>query len=139
MGCVLVTLGPSEALSLRKLAMLLTLPRPSTDLAKLDPRYRRITPEGVVFQDSRLAKQARAGRPRVEFFFPAVKNPLLCPKGTLEAYENRTEGLRQQEDMERTRLFLAVVKPHKPVSSSTLARWLKSLLGSTGAHSKPTQ
>ena len=34
--------------------------------------------------------------------------------------------------MERTRLFLAVVEPHKPVSSSTLARWLKSLFGRAG-------
>ena len=29
-------------------------------------------------------------------------------------------------------MFLAVVRPHKPVCSSTLARWLKSLLDKAG-------
>ena len=99
---------------------------------KLDLRYRRISPEGVVFQDVGLGKQSRAGKPRAEFFFPAFENTVLCPKKTLQVYEGKTESFRRQEDAERTKLFLAVVRPHKPVSSSTLARWLKSLLGKAG-------
>ena len=83
---VLVSLGPSGTIPLKdlawKLAMLLALIRPSrsADLAKLDLRFRRITTEGVTFQDNGLAKQARAGKPRAEFFFPAFEDPLLCPK-----------------------------------------------------------
>ena len=53
----LVTLGPSEALAL---AWKLTRPSRSADMAKLDLRYRHITPDGVVFLHSGLA---RAGRP----------------------------------------------------------------------------
>ena len=134
----IVSLGPSENLSLRdltwKLAMLLALTRPSrsADLAKLDLRFRRITPEGVVFQEAGLAKQSRSGRTRAEFFFPGFEDPLLCPKATLKVYEGRTECFRKQGETEHTRLFLAVVKPHKPVCSSTLARWLKSLLEKAG-------
>ena len=43
----------------------------------------------------------------------------------LNVYEGKTENL---EPRGKTRLFLTVVKPHKPVCSSTLARWLKFLL-----------
>ena len=131
-------LGPSEVLPLRelswKLAMILALTRPSrsADLVKLDLRYRRFTPEGVVFQDSGLAKQARPGRLRAEYFFPAFEQARLCPRHTLTVYEERTKSFRDQGDTERSKLFLAVVKPHKPISSSTMARWLRSLLGKAG-------
>ena len=89
------------------------------------------TPEGVVFQDAGLAKQSRVGKPRADFF-PAFENVALCPMAILRAYEQKTESFRVQEDTERTRLFLTVVKLHKPISSSTLARWLKSLLEKAG-------
>ena len=58
---VIVSLGPSENLSLRdltwKLAMLLALTglSKSAGLAKLDLRFKQITPEGVVFQEMGLA------------------------------------------------------------------------------------
>jgi hypothetical protein len=101
------SLGPSGTLPLKylawKLAMLLALTRPSrsADLAKLDLRFRRITPEGVTFQENGLAKQARAGKPRAEFFFPAFEDPLLCPKETLRVYEEKTASLHSQNDVER--------------------------------------
>ena len=47
-------------------------------------------------------------------------------------YEERTKSFRDQGDTERSKLFLAVVKPHKPINSSTMARWLRSLLGKAG-------
>ena len=82
-----------------------------------------------MFQEAGLAKQSRSGKPRAEFFFPAFTDRVLCPRATLQIYERRTESLRGAE---HTRLFLAVVKPHKPVSPSTLARWLKTLLEKAG-------
>ena len=51
---------------------------------------------------------------------------------TLWTYKQKTESFRKQGDTECTRLFLVVVKPHKPVCSSTLARWLKSLVEKAG-------
>ena len=115
--------------------MILALTRPSrsADLVRLDLQYCRHTPEGVVFQEPGLAKQSRQGKPRAEFFFPTFpSNSRLCPQQTLQAYEQRTESFRSGESEEQTRLFLAVVRPHKPVCSSTLARWLKSLLDKAG-------
>ena len=47
---------------------------------------------------------------------------------TLKAYEDRTAPYRGDE----TRLFLALIKPYRAVTSSTIARWLKSLLEAAG-------
>ena len=52
--------------------------------------------------------------------FPTFEDPLVPKRDTV--YEEKTASLRSQKNVER------LVKPHKPVSSSTLARWLKSLL-----------
>ena len=47
---------------------------------------------------------------------------------TLKAYEDRTAPYREGEH----NLFLALIKPYKAVTSSTIARWLKSLLEAAG-------
>ena len=132
------SLGSSRSLSLQsiswKLAMLLALrPSRSADLVRLDLRTRRYTPDGVVFQEVGLAKQTRQNKPRTEFFFPVFPhNATLCPVETLRVYEQKTESFRSNKDEGGTRLFLAVVRPHKPISSSTLARWLRSMLDKAG-------
>ena len=114
-----------------KWAKILALTRPSryADLVALDLQYHRHTPERVVFQEASLAKQSRQGKPRAEFFFLA----------TLNSAHNRPAGIWIEDRVllhgsneEQTRLFLAVVRPHKPVCLSTLARWLKSLLVKSG-------
>lgn len=68
------------------------------DRVKLDLQFRRYLPEGVTFQDAGLAKQSRVGKPRAEFFFPAFENRELCPKATLQVYEQRTESFQAQEN-----------------------------------------
>ena len=86
-----------------------------------------------MFQEAGLAKQSRQGKPRTEFFFLAFpSNPRLCPQRTLQAYDWRTEPFCTVGSEEQTRLFLAVVRRHKPVCSSTMARWLKSMLDKIG-------
>ena len=124
-------MGSNEDLSLQdlsmKLAMLLGLTRPSrsSDLCNLDIAHRRYVPEGVVFTPSTLAKQSRPERELSEFFFPAfIGNAALCPMQTLQAYESMTKNLRNDV----SKLFIATIRPHRAVTSSTIARWLKSLL-----------
>ena len=66
-----------------------------------------------------------------EYFFPAFpSNGLLCPVITLRAYEEKTQGVRKEQGSKP--LFLTTIKPHNPASSSTIARWLKSILGKAG-------
>ena len=124
--------GANEALSLKQLswktAMLLALTRPSrsADLSQLSLSGKRYKPDGVVFAPTSLAKQSRQGKQITEFFFPHY--PGLCPVATLKAYEERTVPVRGTE----SKLFLALIKPFKAVTSSMIARWLKSLLESAG-------
>ena len=48
---------------------------------------------------------------------------------TLKAYEKATKKLRVAD---QDKLFLATVKPHKPVAPSTIARWLRAVLDKAG-------
>ena len=125
------TMGVNDKLSLQdlsyKVVMLLALTRPSrsADLAGLDLRFRRYLPEGVSFAPTMLAKQTKQDKAMADFFFPAFPhNVNLCPVETLRAYEKCTEAFREQT----SKLFIATIKPHQPVSSSTIARWLKTML-----------
>ena len=75
---------PDNSISLRLLTlrtvMLLALTRPSrsADLAKLNVKGFRNTPEGAVFQPAALAKQSNPGRAVKDFFFPKFpENPKL--------------------------------------------------------------
>ena len=118
-----------------KLAMLMALTRPSrsADLAKLDLQFRSYSVDGVTFQPNTLSKQSRQQKHGTEFFFPCYPTEdLLCPVLALKEYESRTRQLRGSH----TTLFLSVSKPHKPVSSSTIARWLKVLLGKAGVNTE---
>ena len=114
-----------------KLTMLLALTRPSrsADLSQLDVSHRVYKPDRVCFYPQALAKQSRQGSQIANFFYPSLPdNPTLCPVTTLKAYEAKTKPIRGKE----TRLLLAIIKPNRPVTSSTVARWLKSLLELSG-------
>lgn len=128
-------LGDNESLSLQELThkttMLMALTRPSrsADLMQLNLHLRQFLPEGVIFKPAGLTKQARQNKPLADFFFPSFPhNKRLCPVEALKAYEERTKPIRNG----REKLFLAIVKPHNPVSSPTIARWLRTVLGKAG-------
>ena len=111
--------------------MLLALTRPSrsADLTSLNLKGFRTTPEGAVFVPVALAKQSTANKPIKDFFFPRfTENVRLCPVQSLTLYIERTKQLRG----ESSQLFIAIIKPHLPVTSSTVARWLKQVIGDSG-------
>lgn len=69
---------------------------------------------------------------------PGSKQPILvlpfflekiniCPATTLLTYVDKSKLLRQSND-----LFIGVKKPHKPVRSQTLSRWVKTTLSECG-------
>ena len=119
-------------LTLKVVALLaLTRPSRSVDLTNLDIRFRHFCPEGVTFHAAKLAKQSRQTKPVKEFFFPKFEqNKKLCPVLALQEYEKRTSEKRSSNGS--TQLLIAMIKPHKPVSSSTVARWLKTVLNNAG-------
>ena len=131
----IVSWGDSDSLTLKQLswktAMLLTLTRPSrsTDLSQLSLIGKQYRPEGEAFIPSGLAKQSRQRKTISKFFFPSFPHdPNLCLLTILKAYERHIAPNRGGE----SRLFLALIKPYKAVTSSTIARWLKSLLEAAG-------
>jgi len=116
------TLGNNQILSLKhlswKVMMLLAPSRPSrsADLSKLDISNWVYKPDGVSFCPNTLAKQSRSTS---NFFFPLLPGgSRLCPVSTLREYESRTQPLQGRE----TNRLVAIIKPHKAVSSSTVAR-----------------
>ena len=132
----LESVGPTTSLPLKlltfKLVMLLALTRPSrsADLASLQLDHRQFRPEGVVFLPAALAKQSAQRKPLKKYFFPSFPhNSELCPVQTLKRYEVLTAPLRPGTT---TNLFIALVKPHKAVTSATIARWLREVLKLAG-------
>lgn len=119
-----------------KTAMLLALTRPSrsADLSKLNLQMRSFKFNGVVFRPVHLAKQSRSTKPLTDYFFPGfVEDPTICPMVTLKAYEERTESFRAKLPVDsRFQLFLSFIGQHTPVSSSTIARWLKCFMAEAG-------
>ena len=130
-------LGANKDLSLKQLtmktAMLLALARPSrsADLSKLNLQMRSFKSNGVVFRPVHLAKQSRSSKPIADFFFPSfAEDHTICPMMTLRA---RTESFRANLPLDsRFQLFLSFIGQHSPVSSSTIARWLKCFMAEAG-------
>ena len=132
-------MGDNNALSLKllsfKLVTLLALTRPSrsNDLSNLDLRFMRLLPEGVQFQPSCLSKQSRPGNSPKPFLFPSFPaDKRLCPKQTLLQYISRTESFRTIDSGQKNNLFISYIKPHNPITSSSIARWITSMLKLAG-------
>uniref|UniRef100_A0A1X7U0Q5 Uncharacterized protein n=1 Tax=Amphimedon queenslandica TaxID=400682 RepID=A0A1X7U0Q5_AMPQE len=119
-----------KQLSLRTVMLLaLTCRSHSADLSNLSLKGYRNTSEGAVFVPTSLAKQSRPGKTFKEFFFAKFNgDEALCPVKSLSLYIERTRELRG----DAKQLFISFIKPHQPVTSSTIARWLKQNHGAGG-------
>lgn len=102
-----------------KLAMLLCLIscRRVSDVRALDVSARVFSPEGVTFTVGRRTKSLSR-----TISYPAFFDvPKLCVVQCLKAYENMTQELCPLGE----RQLIALRKPHKAVSSPTIARWVR--------------
>ena len=135
----IASLDDNDKLSLKllllKLTMLLALTRPSrsSDLSSMDLKYMKVLPDGIQFHPAKLAKQSRPSKPVAAFLFPAFpSDKKLCPKATIQAYLSWTESYRGTGINRKSRLLLSYFKPHNPISSSSVARWIMSMLDLAG-------
>ncbi|XP_065182606.1 uncharacterized protein LOC135813438 [Sycon ciliatum] len=116
-----------------KLAILmaLTAARRSSDLHRLSLNSHRFSAEGVVFDYLTPPKQHRPGsepaRPVTFAAFPVT--PALCVVECFREYLRRTADLRQASS---AHLFLSTKRPHHPVTSATIARWIKQVMSKAG-------
>ena len=72
----------------------------------------------LFFWSGKLLKQCNPSKPFKKFEVQVDQDARICPFVHLKEYIDRTSSLRQNA----TQLFISYVKPHKPVTSSTLAR-----------------
>ena len=133
----LTSLPDNDSLSFKqlshKLAMLMALSNADrcSDLTALDLDFRSFTRMGVKFMIPGLTKTRRQ-RPSIEAFYPEfIEDPRICPVHTLRCYERRSKEYRSHTSPGRP-LFIAVRKPHRPVTAATIGRWLKSIMASAG-------
>ncbi|XP_044149929.1 uncharacterized protein LOC122938468 [Bufo gargarizans] len=121
----------NAALSLRQLsAKLLTLfclisCKRVSDVRALDHDARSFTPEGVTFN---ITRRTKTNIRSVSYpSFPS--SPALCPVVCLREYELRTRSHRSADNPQ---LFLSIRHPFGPVTSPTLARWMKWIMSLSG-------
>jgi len=90
----------------------------------------KFSPEEVVFLPAALAKQSRQGEPLEEFFFSSFpQNSEVCHVQTLKQYEALTTPLRLRDVI---KLFISLIKPHKPVKLAAITQWLHEILRLAG-------
>lgn len=133
------SLGDNESQSLKylseKLVVLLALASADrgSELAAHDLRFRKFLPEGVEFNLPDLTKSVRVGKNLKSSFHASVpQDKLLCPCECLKVFESCTSSFRPVDPAKPNKLFLATIRPHKPVTSATLAHWIKDLLVKSG-------
>ena len=82
--------------------------------------------KGLTFIRQDLSKQDRPSHYGSKIFVPAfTSNKQLDPKRALYLYLKITDSFRQDDSSkDETMLFLSIKKPHKPVSSQTISRWI---------------
>ncbi|XP_053398289.1 uncharacterized protein LOC123561770 [Mercenaria mercenaria] len=130
----LKTLMPLEKLSLKlltlKLAMLIALTQASRaqSLQLLTLENLRKGSEFYVLQFKGSLKQSKPGRRVPNVMLKSYPDASLCVVNTLSEYIKRTEPLRNNEQS----LFISYLKPHAAVTSSTISRWLKTIMSLSG-------
>lgn len=125
---------PNENLSLeelsKKLATLLALTtahRVQT-ISKINILNIKFLIDQVNIMIPDLLKTSRPGALQPVLNLPVFKEkPQICPVTTLRSYLLKTQSLRTCNN-----LFISTKKPHKPITSQTLSKWIKLTLGSCG-------
>lgn len=136
-SCVLTYLAqhfPNESLSLDNLnkkcvtlLALITAHRVQT-LSKINIKNIEVGESQILIKIPDLIKTSRRGSNQPVLTLPFfTENKQICPALTLLDYINKTVSIRKHDI-----LFLASKKPHCPVSTQTMCRWIKTTLKESG-------
>ena len=133
------SLGPNTALTLShlswKLCMLLALAKAArvSEICHLDIRTMRFLGDGVEFELTHVTKTQRSGG-SLKFFVPGLPaDPILCPVECIKAYLDVTKSSRPTPA--QSALVVSTRRPFQPISTSTVARWVTTLLQAAGVES----
>ena len=87
----------------------------------------------IIFKIPVLTKTSKVGKTLPDLTFTQFNDSELCVVKCLRQYVKITSNLRVEDDnINRNWLILSLVKPHHPITTSTLARWLKFTINESG-------
>lgn len=135
----LKTLFPLDQLSLKNLTLktvmlcALSSAQREQTLCALDLNNLTESEECLNFVITDRLKTSKPGKSTVVKFVCIPDKLEICTKCTVTEYISRTSAFRGTDPNVRvSKLFISYVKPHKQVCTDTLARWIKSVLDSSG-------
>ena len=93
---------------------------------RIDHESMKVQKKSLTFVRHGLPKKDRQTHFGVKIHVPHFADKeALDPKRCIPEYIERTEQLRRNlTASEKVKLFLAINSPHKPVSTSTISRWI---------------
>ena len=104
----------------------LTCPERISTLANLDLRHCNVHPEGVSFQLTVPRKTGSVDKPTEAYFARFNQDKKLCP----------VECFRHLKLTRNIRPVIPSSLPFKPVTTTTLGRWLRTFMSAAGIDSK---
>lgn len=130
---------PLHSLSLKELSLKLVTLMAITQAARVQTLHLLVL-NNIMIEEEHISvqlggniKQCRSNFNIQRVQFSAyLKDDSLCVCKTLRSYIARTEGLRQVNGHRMGNLLISYIKPHKPVSRDTIARWIKTVLKISG-------
>ena len=103
----------------------------SSEITYLDTRYRVFKNNSVIFHFSKLTKTWKKGQSPPTFELNSFTGEdKLCVIQCLKRYLVVSKQWRKNPGSDQ--LLLSHIKPHGPVTVSTVSRWLKQFLGESG-------
>ena len=134
-ACYLRTIFPLDQVSLKNLTLktvilcaLASTQREQT-LCALGLNYLTKSQHCLNFVVAERLKTSKPGKSLEVKFECLPSEPSICVKCTLTEYISRPKVLRgSNPELFTSKLFVSYIKPYKPVSTDTLARWIKSVL-----------
>ena len=109
------------------LLALVTAQRMQT-LALIDIKEIKLFERRIQIKIPAPIKTSKPGRNQPTLILPFFKDKKICAAKTLLDYLDRTKEIRGNE----VKLFISFKRPHKPVGSQTLSRWIKNVLSDSG-------
>ena len=132
------SLHPAEDLPLKtvtfKFVMLSALVSAtrSSYLHQFDLKFHYVKDSCHYFIIPGLVKGSRRNKPHLQVCLPSFpEDPRLCIFTYCKEYIKRTQALRPRS-FSKDSLFLSYIKPHRPVKTCSIARWVKRVLSLSG-------
>jgi integrase len=131
----LTSLGSNDSLPLpvmtRKAVTLVALASfmRVAEIAAINLKSLVFSQDAVHFSLSTLRKTQRSGS-FTSLSIKKFENPLVCPVEAIRSFVSTTAAFRSGSAEEK--LWVSVRAPHGPVSSNTIARWIKTVMKDSG-------